>query len=309
MATMASLLWRKGTYLPSLPPQCRYFGYGKHWKLQPSKKKRNKAKTKFRNTGVLASSPSHRPPPLVLAPTASRYVFAAKNMNIDPETLFSEQSLSLRGQFDHFSPASFGHELPQRAIPEVAFLGRSNVGKSSLINALTRTNQARTSKQPGRTQQVQYFGWRTTQDLKALEHVHGFLIDLPGYGFAVGPDEAVEQWQTTTQDFLLDRRDSGQLRRLYLLVDARRGALALDQSIMGWMDDAEIPYTVVMTKADRVGPPQMIRGVNEQLLRYMAMEEAPCYMSPMVHVTSSKGGEGIPELAMSVETEFVMGKE
>ncbi|OEU22328.1 MMR_HSR1-domain-containing protein, partial [Fragilariopsis cylindrus CCMP1102] len=132
---------------------------------------------------------------------------------------------------------------------EVAFLGRSNVGKSSLINAIMRKNLCITSKSPGRTQLPYYYGNPSGQP-------QGFIVDLPGYGFAKKPMSITEDWQKDTQDLLLHRRHEAKvLKRLFLLMDARRGVQGPnehDRIVMRWLEDAEIPFTVVLTKADRV---------------------------------------------------------
>ena len=244
-------------------------------------------------------------------------------------------------------------------IPEVAFLGRSNVGKSSLINALMGRDLARISKQPGRTQLVHYFGlvpqsrqkkkktaWSSSSsstDNNAYDpnQCVGFFVDLPGYGYAYAPDEKVEDWQHKTQMFLMDRITNGNLRRLFLLLDVRHGGTTFDHSIMTWLEEACIPYTLVYTKADCVDRPTIVKHVNQSCLRYHhlhsqrhqhhhhAAEDGQAYydndyddddddadeshdndelyMSPIIHVTSSKGGGcGLRELLESIEAEFLV---
>jgi GTP-binding protein len=119
----------------------------------------------------------------------------------------------------------------------------------------------------------------------------------------------VGAWQSATQDLLLDRRDKGVLQRLFLLVDSRRGPMQLDRNVMGWLDEAQIPYSVVLTKADRVVAPIVIKHVNELCMRYASQkaleDEEDVLQSPVIHVTSSKQGMGVHELMLSVETEFV----
>jgi GTP-binding protein len=205
------------------------------------------------------------------------------------------------------------------------------VGKSSLINALTRTKDlARTSKTPGRTQQVNYFAFvpnENQRDPSSMSHTStscaqkntppvAYLIDLPGYGYAEAPVDQVGRWQDTTQDFLQNRRDVGVLKRLYVLVDSRHGVSMSDRAVLGWLDDAEIPYCVVFTKADRIGRPMIIRYANDICMRYHSQfynqnyvsetvnpSDGTCLVqgsqgcqSPLVHVTSSKTGQGIHEL-------------
>ena len=211
----------------------------------------------------------------------------------------------LASQFEYVSPKVLGHELPDFQIPEVAFLGKSNVGKSSLINALTKKKElAKISKTPGRTQQVNYFALvkkdKCKHQGKGVHAFHpsestGFLIDLPGYGYASAPDDKVSDWQAKTQEFLVQRRDSSYLRRVFLLIDARHGVADFDRAVMGWFDEASIPYSIVFTKADRVGRPHLVRIVNDVCMRYHSQlygsdgeVEEEVYQSPIVHVTSSR---------------------
>jgi ribosome biogenesis GTP-binding protein YsxC/EngB len=316
-------------------------------------------------------------PPALLLPTASPFAYvasvAAMEAETDPKTIFADIAMQegtaepFSGMtFEYFPPKSFDHKLldgrgstkNQRIIPEVAFLGRSNVGKSSLINAIMGRELARCSKHPGRTQQPYYYGLlpvhkknnRTTDSSSSSSSVsldplssHGFLVDLPGYGFAHAPDKTVEDWQQQTQDFLKHRRDAGTLHRLFLLIDARRGLVGstaagkqkgsalLDQSVMRWLDRAGIPYSVVITKADCVSAPQVVKVANEACIRYhqqhqeneerrMEYEEKiddmeiddgdigglepSGWMGPIVHVTSAKKGDGIQELRSAVEAEL-----
>ena len=254
-------------------------------------------------------------PPAYLYPTASPYAYiagcAAEEAGVDPRTLFVDAREGrtppsfLASQFEYVSPKALGHELPDFPISEVAFLGKSNVGKSSLINALTKKKElAKISKTPGRTQQVNYFALvkkdKCKHQGKGVYAFHpsestGFLIDLPGYGYAAAPDDKVSDWQAKTQEFLLQRRDSTNLRRVFLLIDARHGVANFDRAVMGWFDEASIPYSIVFTKADRVGRPQLVRIVNDICMRYHSqlygsegrLEEG-IYQSPVVHVTSSR---------------------
>lgn len=252
-------------------------------------------------------------PPVYLSVTASPFAFiascAAEENEIDPQSLFVDEDEEPKYFFaDYVSPKDFKHELPKWNLPEVAFLGRSNVGKSSLVNALLRNDLARCSKQPGRTQHVNYFGLFPSQNFVSPAEAAGFLVDLPGYGYAKAPPEQVQKWQTRTQNFLLQRRNAGVLRRLFLLVDSRRGNSQIDRDIMGWFDEATIPYSVVLTKADRVSRPQIIRFVNDVCMRHHSQTyaEGGGYgtQGPVVHVTSARDGHGIRELMTSIEAEF-----
>jgi len=136
-------------------------------------------------------------------------------------------------------------QLPLAELPEVAFAGRSNVGKSSLLNALTgRNTLARTSNTPGRTQQVNFFD---------LDH-RLMLVDLPGFGFAEAPKEQVRLWQELIDAYLRGRQV---LRRTCLLVDSRHGIKDNDRQVMTMLDKAAVPYQLVLTKADKVKAPAL----------------------------------------------------
>ncbi|MCW2247310.1 GTP-binding protein [Azospirillum fermentarium] len=171
-------------------------------------------------------------------------------------------------------------QLPEARLPEIAFAGRSNVGKSSLINALTgRKTLARTSNTPGRTQQLNFF------DLGRRL----LLVDMPGYGYAKESKEKVEAWNDMVRRFLKGRVT---LRRAFVLVDARHGLKPNDDEIMKMLDQAAVMYQVVLTKADKVKPPALVtvKAATEK-----ALKKHPAAF-PEVHVTSSENGTGIAEL-------------
>jgi GTP-binding protein len=131
--------------------------------------------------------------------------------------------------------------LPAADRPEIALAGRSNVGKSSLLNALTRQRGlARTSNTPGRTQELNFF---------AAPDVALYLVDMPGYGFAKAPKDKVEAWTRLVKDYLRGRQT---LKRVFLLIDARHGLKPLDCGIMALLGEAAVSYQVVLTKADKV---------------------------------------------------------
>mmetsp|Transcript_23340 Transcript_23340/g.26588 ORF Transcript_23340/g.26588 Transcript_23340/m.26588 type:complete len:338 (+) Transcript_23340:138-1151(+) len=282
-------------------------------------KSRNDITRKYATTIRAETSYNHKH----ILPTSSKFAFiasrAVENSQIDPYSIFSEQKLPplfRTGDFGYVSPKwykSVNEEddkclgMTTNDICEVAFIGRSNVGKSSLINSLMRKDLARSSKRPGRTQTFHYFSLtprnsKSDSPLQAL----GFLVDLPGYGFAKAPTKVVSKWQEETQNFLLDRRDFGMLRRVFLLIDARRGVGTIDYAVMGWFDEAEIPYSIVLTKIDRVGDAHSIRIANELGMRYenqlnLNMGD----QSPIVHLTSASKNSGIFDLMSTIDAEFI----
>ena len=171
--------------------------------------------------------------------------------------------------------------LPDDGWTEVAFAGRSNVGKSSLINAMVRNGGlARTSNTPGRTQELNFFA--PADD--AL-----YLVDMPGYGFAKAPKDKVEVWTKLVRAYLSGRPT---LRRVFLLIDSRHGIKPPDREIMKMLDTTAVPYQIVLTKSDKINEPSLdqIRIATEK-----ALSEHPAAF-PTVLATSSEKGIGIPEL-------------
>lgn len=170
--------------------------------------------------------------------------------------------------------------LPEPDRAELCFAGRSNVGKSSLINALTnRKGLARASNTPGRTQEINFF---------TLGPAH-YLVDLPGYGFAEAPVAKVRAWQTLLKTYLAGRAT---LRRTFVLVDTRHGVKAADEEIMTLLDRSAVTFQVVMTKADKVKPGDIDRTLD-QVRGALARHPAAF---PELVLTSSEKGDGIPTL-------------
>ena len=183
--------------------------------------------------------------------------------------------------------------LPPEGPPEVAFAGRSNVGKSSLINALVRRNGlARTSNTPGRTQELNFFvpdGYSGARDdLPPMA-----LVDMPGYGYAQAPKEQVEKWTRRVLDYLRGRVT---LKRVYLLIDARHGIKKNDEEVMDLLDKAAVSYQIVLTKADKIKPPAVVKLIEETAARIVKRPAA----YPDILATSTEKGEGIDRLREAI---------
>ena len=169
--------------------------------------------------------------------------------------------------------------LPPSDRTEVCFAGRSNVGKSSLINALTgRKGLARASNTPGRTQEINFF---TAGDI--------YVVDLPGYGYANAPVAVVEKWQRLLKQYLQGRQN---LRRVFVLIDARHGAKAVDEEIMSLLDSAAVTFQVVMTKIDKLKGDALQTALDKTRA---ALSKHPAAFPELV-LTSSEKGDGIPTL-------------
>ncbi|HNJ46899.1 MAG TPA: ribosome biogenesis GTP-binding protein YihA/YsxC [Novosphingobium sp.] len=176
--------------------------------------------------------------------------------------------------------------LPEPDAPEIAFAGRSNVGKSSLLNALTgRKAIARTSVTPGRTQELNFFEVGEPTRLR--------LVDMPGYGFAKAPPRVVEQWKRLVRDFL---RGRVVLKRVLVLIDSRHGIKDVDREMMQMLDQSAVGYRLVLTKADKIKASEL----DKVLAETMAEARKHPAAFPVVAVTSSEKGMGIEELRAAV---------
>ena len=176
--------------------------------------------------------------------------------------------------------------LPDPTYPEIAFAGRSNVGKSSLLNALTnRKGLARTSNTPGRTQELNFFDVGQPPQIR--------LVDMPGYGFAEAPKDLVKRWRFLVNDFL---RGRAVLRRAIVLIDSRHGLKPVDVEIMDMLDTAAVNYQLVLTKADKVKQTELVKTLD--LVSAEAVKHAAAH--PQLIATSSETGLGIAELRTAI---------
>lgn len=176
--------------------------------------------------------------------------------------------------------------LPDPSHEEVAFAGRSNVGKSSLLNALTNRNGlARTSNTPGRTQELNFFD--------VGDPVRMRLVDMPGYGFAEAPLNVVKRWRHLVNDYL---RGRSVLKRAFVLIDSRHGIKPVDEDILDMLDAAAVSYHLTLTKADKIKATALaeVRAATEAAARKRPAAH------PVVLATSSEKGMGLPELRAAV---------
>ena len=175
--------------------------------------------------------------------------------------------------------------LPKGDRPEIAFAGRSNVGKSSLINALcNRKNLARASNTPGRTQEINFFD---------LSSGRLYLVDLPGYGFAEAPKKSVDAWSRFTLDYL---RSRSKLKRVFVLIDGRRGLGDVDAGFLKQLDSAAVGYQIVLTKIDKL---KVADAAETSAATVTALKKHPA-AHPHVISTSSEKGVGLAELRAEI---------
>ena len=176
--------------------------------------------------------------------------------------------------------------LPDPDVPEIAFAGRSNVGKSSLLNALTgRHGLARASTTPGRTQELNIFDVGEPRVFR--------LVDMPGYGYAEAPRDLVARWKRLIFDYL---RGRAVLKRVLVLIDSRHGLKPVDEEIMSILDTAAVSYQVVLTKADKIKPTALAAVLAKA--DAAAAKHPAAY--PQVLATSAEKGDGIAELRAAV---------
>ncbi|MDB2324784.1 ribosome biogenesis GTP-binding protein YihA/YsxC [Alphaproteobacteria bacterium] len=205
--------------------------------------------------------------------------YEARGAELTPEQLEAGRLL-FSGQCDFIAAANNMPALPPISLPEVCFAGRSNVGKSSLVNALTgRKTLARTSQTPGRTRQLIFF------DLAQRLH----LVDLPGYGYASAPKTDIAAWTNLTRKFLAGRSS---LQRVFLLIDSRRGIGKGDKEIMALLDETAVSWAAVLTKIDKLKPPELAavcKSTEDIIAKHVAA-------FPELFVTSSERGDGVAHL-------------
>ncbi|HEX6783926.1 MAG TPA: ribosome biogenesis GTP-binding protein YihA/YsxC [Sphingomicrobium sp.] len=208
-------------------------------------------------------------------------------MSDEPDTEVAERARKLfAGPIEFLKSAPGLQFLPDSNAPEIAFAGRSNVGKSSLLNALTnRKGLARTSNTPGRTQELNFFDVGAPLQLR--------LVDMPGYGFAEAPKDMVRRWKHLVNDYL---RGRSVLKRALVLIDSRHGLKEVDREMMRMLDDAAVSYHIVLTKGDKVKPTAL--GALYETTATEARKHPAAH--PAIFTTSSETGSGIADLRTAI---------
>lgn len=207
-------------------------------------------------------------------------------MTPEEQQLAQEAARLFSGRVDFLLSAPQLKFLPPDDFPEVAFCGRSNVGKSSLLNALTgRRAIARTSVTPGRTQELNFF--------EVGEPTQFRLVDMPGYGFAKAPVKVVERWRKLVRTYLKGR---AVLKRTLVLVDSRHGLKDVDREMMTMLDETAVGYRIVLTKTDKIKASELEKVTAQ--VSDEARKHPAAY--PVIHQTSSEKGMGIAELRAAV---------
>ena len=202
------------------------------------------------------------------------------------EKLIEEAGRLFSGRVEFLLSAPQLQFLPEPDAPEIAFCGRSNVGKSSLLNALTgRRAIARTSVTPGRTQELNFFEVGDPTQFR--------LVDMPGYGFAKAPIKVVDKWKQLVRTYL---RGRAVLKRTLVLIDARHGIKPPDAEMMKMLDEAAVGYRLVLTKADKIKASELAAT----LAKVEAQARTHVAAFPVIHVTSAEKGMGIAELRAAV---------
>ena len=205
------------------------------------------------------------------------------------EDFLEDGRLLFAGPCDFIFASASANDLPPPGAPEVAFAGRSNVGKSSLLNALTnRKTLARVSNTPGRTQQLNFFSLSRTPETERLR-----LVDMPGYGYAAVGKEKVASWSKLMRDYL---RGRAQLARVFVLIDGRRGIKPADNVMFDLLDQSAVSYQVILTKHDELSGPERVEVLAATKV---ALDKRPAAY-PQLIFTSSQTGEGIATLREAI---------
>jgi len=214
-------------------------------------------------------------------------------MTTDDPDLTEEARKVFSGPITFLKSAPTLEFLPDMAVNEVAFAGRSNVGKSSLLNALTnRNNLARTSNTPGRTQELNFF--------EVGEPLRFRLVDMPGYGYAKAPKDVVRKWKFLVNDYL---RGRAALKRALVLIDSRHGIKEVDTDMLDMLDGAAVSYRIILTKSDKIKASELA-AVTQATAD--AIRKRPA-AHPDIIATSAEKGMGLPELRAAVLEAVTIG--
>lgn len=231
------------------------------------------------------SSTISRLPTVLAVPTKSPWVYGVRGVDTSPALCPPGQLDGFRAEF--VTPASLNYVLPTKSRPELAFIGRSNVGKSTLVGKLLRNpGLVRTSKEPGCTTTVNFFALRNGR-----RPPHAYVVDLPGYGFARQKKEAIQRWEEIVNSYL-SSRSRQVLQRTFVLVDSRHGIQCVDEEMLSFLNDAGVSNQVVLTKVDKVRPAQLLKAI-ESVCQSIILFPATC---PTLHCVSALQDIGMMEL-------------
>eukprot|EP00601_Ochromonadales_sp_CCMP2298_P000740 CAMPEP_0173183076 /NCGR_PEP_ID=MMETSP1141-20130122/8196_1 /TAXON_ID=483371 /ORGANISM="non described non described, Strain CCMP2298" /LENGTH=260 /DNA_ID=CAMNT_0014106249 /DNA_START=214 /DNA_END=996 /DNA_ORIENTATION=+ len=212
----------------------------------------------------------------------------------EAKTLFGPNARS-----EYLSPVEMNYKLPTNGAPEFAFVGRSNVGKSSLVDLLLGNRKiVRVSKEPGCTRSINYYGIaKSAADLSSKKDFSSYLVDLPGYGFAKKSKEEQQKWKGLIVSYLQERNQSV-LRRAYVLVDSRRGIKDADVDMMDVLSESYIPFQVVFTKVDLVSEEELQGTLQDAFKVIQSAHGGACV--PFVHTVSSTKNTGVDAFKLSI---------
>lgn len=233
---------------------------------------------------------------VVCTKVPSLYTIGSLDANVDLSQWGNIAKSIFSAKPKYVSPAEFKHDLPRAGVPEVAFIGRSNVGKSSLISGLLGQKKlVKVSKEPGCTKSINFY---TFTKGEALDQHMLYLVDLPGYGFAKISQEEKRKWADIIKNYISSRHQDV-LRRVFILVDARHGIKDSDVDMMNQLTQAAVPHQIILTKTDLVTSPQALQQSLESAFTAVMSKQGLTCM-PFIHTVSAVSSYGIQSLKLGL---------